>query len=253
MRFSSMNVIVTGSTSGIGREIARRFAEEGANLAIVGRNASKGEEVAEAIAKLGRRSLFVQTELTDEASVNTMVDRAIAHLGGIDIIVNNAGYLVSGTVADTSPEDWHTTWQTNVSSVYLTSRAILPHMAERGSGAIVNIASETAMKGIRGRAAYGAAKAAVISLTKSMAVDYADSGIRINCLSPGTVETDMFNNLLRYNLDPDKHKRLMLSRRLTPYLGTAEQVAEAVLFLADPRMNYLMGAVLPLDGGSSVK
>ena len=253
MRFSKTNVIVTGSTSGIGQEIALRFAAEGANVVIVGRSRDKGEAVAKQIGELGRKSLFVQTELTDETSVESMTQQALEHLGKIDIVVNNAGYLVSGSVTDTSVDDWNATWQTNVTAVFLTSRSVIPHMLARGSGCIVNIASETALKGFKNRAAYSAAKAAVIALTKSMAVDHTESGIRINCLSPGTVETEMFNNLLRYNLEPDKHKQRMLDRRLTPYLGTIDQVAGAVLFLADPGMAYLTGAVLTLDGGSSIK
>ncbi|BBI35520.1 SDR family NAD(P)-dependent oxidoreductase [Cohnella abietis] len=253
MKFDGMNVIVTGSTSGIGREIAYRFALEGANVAIIGRNFHKGVEASEHIVSLGRKSLFVPTELTDEQSVQAMTEQVLQHLGHIDIIVNNAGYLVSGAVTDISLEDWTNTWQSNVTSVYLTSHAILPHMLVRGSGTIINIASETALKGYKNRAAYSAAKAAVIALTKSMAVDHAESGIRVNCLCPGTVETEMFNNLLRYNLDPDKHKKFMLDRRLTSYLGTVEQIANAILFLADPNMKYMVGTVLTLDGGSSVK
>jgi len=253
MKFANKTVLVTGSTSGIGKEIALAFASQGADLAIVGRNAANGEETAEGIRRMGRRSVYIRTDLTIEDSVEAMAHEALRSFGGVDVVVNNAGYLVSGTVPEISAEEWRQTWESNVTSVYLTCHHLLPSMLERGSGSIVNIASETALKGYKNRAAYGAAKAAVIGLTKSMAVDHSESGIRINCLCPGTVETEMFNHLLRYNLDPNRHKQAMLDRRLTPFLGTIGEVAKAVLFLADPEMPYMTGSVLTLDGGSSVK
>ncbi|MFC5703738.1 SDR family NAD(P)-dependent oxidoreductase [Cohnella faecalis] len=253
MKFANKSVIVTGSTSGIGKEIAFAFASQGADIAIIGRNADKGKEAVDTIRGMGRHAVFIATDLTNEASVKKMADEAMRSLGRVDVLVNNAGHLVSGAVPDIRPEDWHKTWQTNVTSVYLACHYLLPHMLNNRSGAIVNIASETALKGYKNRAAYGAAKAAVISLTKSMAVDHSEAGIRVNCLCPGTVETEMFNHLLTHNLDPNRHKQAMLDRRLTPFLGTIGEVAKAVLFLADPDMNYMTGSVLTLDGGSSVK
>lgn len=253
MKFAGKTVLVTGSTSGIGKAIALAFAAEGANLAVVGRNAGKGRETAESIRKTGKKAIYIQTDLTVEESVKEMAEKAISSFGSVDVLVNNAGHLVSGTVPEIGAEEWRRTWETNVTSVYLTCHYLLPSMLRKGSGVIVNIASETALKGYKNRAAYGAAKAAVIGLTKSMAVDHSESGIRVNCLCPGTVETEMFNHLLNYNLDPNRHRQAMLDRRLTPYLGTIEEVSKAVLFLADPDMPYMTGSVLTLDGGSSVK
>ncbi|MDF2961532.1 MAG: oxidoreductase [Paenibacillus sp.] len=253
MRLKGLTAVVTGSTSGIGKGIALLFAQEGADIAVIGRNRVRGLQVVQEIERSGGQADFFQTDLTVESSVSDMAKSVLKRFGRIDILINNAGLVIPGDIPGTLPEEWERTWQTNVTSVYLASRAVLPHMLERKSGAIVNIASEAGLKGLKSRAAYCTAKFAVVGLTKAMAVDHSADGIRINCLCPGTIETEMVTNLIARSDSPQQTRQMMINRRVTPYLGTVEEVSRAALFLADPENRYTTGAVLSVDGGAAAK
>jgi NAD(P)-dependent dehydrogenase (short-subunit alcohol dehydrogenase family) len=242
--------LVTGATSGIGEAIARRFAAEGAQVAVVGRDARRGDAVASAIAAAGGRARFFAADLTDDAAVGALVAAVLAHFGDLSIVVNNAGRSVPGTVIDTTAAQWEDVWRVNVSSAFLTSHHAMPHLLERGGGCVIHIASEAGLKGLRERAAYCAAKAALVGLTKAMAVDHSPYGVRVNCICPGTVETPMVAQLIETHANPAAMKEVFLERRLTPYLGTPDDIAEAALYMALPHNRYLTGGVLSVDGGS---
>lgn len=253
MKLQGLTAVITGSTSGIGKGMAYLFAKEGAKVAVVGRNADRGNQVVAEIHAQGGQAAFFPTDLTMEASVQGMVEKVVERFGKIDILINNAGLVIPGEIPDFQPEDWDKVWQTNVTSVYLTSRAVLPHMRRRKSGSIVNISSEAGLKGLKGRAAYCAAKFAVVGMTKSMAIDHSAEGIRINCLCPGTIETEMVAGLIENSGNPEQTRQMMIDRRVTPFLGSVEEVARAALFLCDPENRYTTGAVLSVDGGSTAK
>jgi meso-butanediol dehydrogenase/(S,S)-butanediol dehydrogenase/diacetyl reductase len=253
LKLKGLTAVVTGSTSGIGKGIALLFAQEGANIVVVGRNFERGNKVIEEIKYIGGQALFSQTDLTVETSVREMVKEVINRFGQIDILVNNVGLVIPGAIPDINSEDWAKTWQTNVTSVYMASHEVIPYMQQRKSGAIVNIASEAGLKGLKNRAAYCSAKYAVVGMTKAMAVDHSGDGIRINCLCPGTIETEMVASLIANSSHPEQTRQMMIDRRVTPYLGTVEEVARAALFLCDPENLYTTGAVLSVDGGATAK
>ncbi|CAG9166297.1 MULTISPECIES: SDR family NAD(P)-dependent oxidoreductase [Cupriavidus] len=242
--------LVTGATSGIGEAIARRFAAEGARVAVVGRDARRGNAVVAGIAAAGGCAAFFAADVTHDAAVRDLIADVLARFGDLSILVNNAGRSVPGTVVNTTAAEWEEVWRVNVSSAFLTSHHAVPRLLERGGGCVVHIASEAGLKGLKDRAAYCAAKAAIVGLTKAMAVDHSPHGVRVNCICPGTVETPMVAELIETHANPAAMKDAFLERRLTPYLGTPEDIAEAALYMVLPRNRYLTGAVLSVDGGS---
>jgi NAD(P)-dependent dehydrogenase (short-subunit alcohol dehydrogenase family) len=253
MRLADQVAIVTGATSGLGEAIALAFAREGARVAVIGRNAERGNRVVSEIRQEGGEAQFFPADVTSEPDVKKMVDDVVDRFGDLHIVVNNAGQVLPGTVADISLEDWETVFRINVTSTYLVSHYTLPVLLQKSKGSIINISSEAGLKGLKNRSAYCAAKAAVIGLTKAMAVDHSPSGIRVNSICPGTIETPMIKQLIEKNEDPDGLMKEFLSRRLTPYLGSPEEIAEAAIYFALPKNVYVTGAILSVDGGSVVK
>jgi NAD(P)-dependent dehydrogenase (short-subunit alcohol dehydrogenase family) len=242
--------IVTGASSGIGEAIARRFAAEGAGVAVVGRNAERGERVVREIAEAGGTAAFFAADVTDDAAVQRLVAAVIERFGGFGIVVNNAGLSVPGTLVDITPAQWDEVMRLNLTSAYLVNHHALPHLLQRGEGSIVHVSSEAGLKGLKDRAAYCAAKAGLVGLTKAMAVDHSPAGVRVNCICPGTVETPMVSRLIDEHADPQAMKQAFLQRRLTPYLGSPDDIAEAALYFALPGNRYVTGAVLSVDGGA---
>lgn len=242
--------IVTGATSGIGEAIARRFAAERARVAVVGRNAERGNAVVDAIAKDCGTAAFFAADVTSPDAVRDLVQAVLERFGDFGVVVNNAGLSRPGTVVDTPPEQWDEVMRINVSSAYLVSHHAMPHLLARGSGSVINISSEAGLKGLKERAAYCAAKFALVGLTKAMAVDHSPRGVRINCICPGTVETPMISKLLAEHANAQLLRNEFLQRRLTPHLGSPEDVAEAAVYFALPTNRYVTGAVLSVDGGS---
>lgn len=253
MRLKDEVAIVTGATSGIGEAIAKRFAAEGASVAVVGRNRQRGAAVVESIAACGGSAAFFAADVTIEGEVRDLVSSVIRRFGRLSIVVNNAGLAVPGTVVDTTPAQWEDVFRINVTSVYLVSHYALPHLLAQGNGSVINISSEAGLKGLRNRSAYCAAKAALVGLTKAMAVDHSGQGVRVNCICPGTVETPMVSQIIANHPNPEALKNEFLQRRLTPYLGTPEDIAEAAVYFALPGNRYATGAVLSVDGGSLAK
>ena len=241
--------LVTGATLGIGEAIARRFAAEGARVAVVGRDARRGNAVVAGIAAAGGRAAFFAADVTHDAAVRDLIADVLARFGDLSILVNNAGRSVPGTVVNTTAAEWEEVWRVNVSSAFLTSHHAVPRLLERGGGCVVHIASEVGLKGLKERAADCAAKAAIMGLAKAMAVDHSPRGVRVNCICPDTVEAPMVAVLIETHAAAAM-KDAFLERRLTPYLGTPEDIAEAALYMAVPRNRYLTCAGLAVDGGS---
>jgi len=253
MKLQGQHAVVTGSTSGIGRAIAELFAREGARVVVTGRDAARGQEVVDAIRGQGGEAMFVQADLTEEADAVRLVDAATKAYGPVDILVNNAGAVYAGTIPETDLATWNRILHTNVTSAYLMCRLVVPGMVERGAGSIINIGSEVALKGVAKRAAYAAAKAALVGLTRALVADHSPQGVRVNCICPGTIETPLVRQLIAAHPEPEKLRQEMISRRFLPFIGTPEEVAAAALYLASPEARYVTGAILAIDGGGSIK
>jgi NAD(P)-dependent dehydrogenase (short-subunit alcohol dehydrogenase family) len=231
---------VTGGASGIGAATAARFVEDGAAVVVLDR------DVAEPFPS-------VTADLSDDASVRAAVARAVDLLGGLDVLVNNAGIGATGDVAANDDEEWHRVYDVNVVGIVRTTRAALPHLREaaagRGDAAIVNTCSIAAWTGLPQRALYSATKGAVQALTLAMAADHLADGIRVNCVNPGTADTPWVQRLLAASGDPAAERAALQARQPTGRLVAAQEVAHAIVHLADPRSSATTGVVLAVDGG----
>jgi NAD(P)-dependent dehydrogenase (short-subunit alcohol dehydrogenase family) len=246
--------IVTGCGRGIGRATALELATLGADIAIAELDRAGAEGTAEQVKKLGRRALVIPTDVTKRADLTTMVERTRAELGRIDVLVNNAGIYRAAAPLDVTDEHWDAIMTINARAVFFASQAVLPVMIAQKSGSIVNLASMAGKIGSKTNLPYNASKAAVVSMTKSLALAHAADGIRVNCVCPGFVETDMWAMVSR-----DQGKLLGMSaeeftrqRRSQVPLGrmeTPEDVAKVIGFLASSRAGYMTGQALSVDGG----
>ncbi|WP_284735662.1 SDR family NAD(P)-dependent oxidoreductase [Dongia deserti] len=248
-------VIVTGGTRGIGAAIAELCAELGGRIVLTGRNEEAGTMIEGRIRAKGWAARFVQGDVTAPGFAAHLVDDVLSHEGRIDVLVNNAGILSRTSVADCMDAEWDSVNATNVTAVFQLCRAIVPTMrrqlAEDGrAGAIVNIASDWALVGARNAAAYGASKGAIAQLTRSMAIDHAKDGIRVNAVCPGDTETDM---LLSERGEEGRESILNRLGKTIPlgHVGRPIDVAAAVAFLASDAASYITGVLLPVDGGNT--
>ncbi|MGI6037174.1 MAG: SDR family NAD(P)-dependent oxidoreductase [Limnochordia bacterium] len=253
VRLAEQVAIVTGATSGIGKGIACLFAQEGAKVAVVGRNQARGEEVVGEIKTNGGQAIFIAADVTQEEDVANLIAGVIKQWGQIDIVVNNAGAGTNGTVVDTDLATWRHVCDANLTSAYLVSHYALPHMLARQSGVILNVASGAGLKGMPRNAAYCASKAGLVGLTKAMAVDHTPHGVRVNVLCPGAVDTPLWRQSIAEDPNPEQKLQSYYDSRLTPYLGSLDDMAQAALYLVSPEARYVTGAVLSVDGGFAVK
>jgi NAD(P)-dependent dehydrogenase (short-subunit alcohol dehydrogenase family) len=240
--------LVTGASRGIGRGIALGYARAGADLALAARDEQKLAEVAQEVEALGRRALVLPTDVTDGEACRRLVDDAVAGLGVLDVLVNNAGgssYL--GPFTELRFSGWEKVMRLNVDSVVHLCQAAGRHMLERGSGSIVNVASVAALHGTPGLSPYGASKAAVLSLTRSLAVEWGSRGVRVNALCPGWTRTDL-NSAMWSN--PDTERALVAGTPLARWADVEEMVGPA-LFLASDAASYYTGQALVVDGGQT--
>lgn len=249
MRLEGERALVTGSTAGIGREIATRFAAEGASVVVTGRDRSRGMNTVDAIARAGGDAVFLPYDLGHEGSAEQLVLMANEAFGGLTILVNNAVAAAvdqsDGPVTELIEEAWDTTIRVNLTVPMELSRAAIPHMLAAGHGSIVNISSRQAERAARGFTAYIASKSGLNGLTRAIAVDYAEHNIRCNTISPGYV----LNERRDENLSTERRARLE-GMHLTR-LGVAADVAHAAVYLASAESEFVTGINLPLDGGSS--
>lgn len=245
---SGRTAIVTGASRGIGRAIAERFADEGANLVLVARSADALGDVFSGISRKGGHALVVAMDITAEDAAETIVARTLTEFGAIDILVNNAGgNSFMSPLADMRLSGWHKTIALNLDSTVHLMHAVLPHMIERGRGSIINVSSIAGLRGIPMMSHYGAAKAAVISVTRSVAVEVAPQGVRVNALVPGWIETDL-TGFLRTD---ESIEESVLGDVPMGRWGTSEEIADGALFLASDASSFMTGQSLVLDGGLS--
>jgi NAD(P)-dependent dehydrogenase (short-subunit alcohol dehydrogenase family) len=248
VRLAGERALITGSTSGIGRAIAARFAAEGAAVCVTGRDTARGEAVVESIVATGGNARFIPAELRDEHACDALVAAAADALGGLTVLVNNAagGDGGDGPVGAVTTAAWEAILTVNLTAPMWLTRAALPHLIDAGRGAIVNISTRQAERASRGFAAYIASKGGLNALTRSIAVDYADQGIRCNTISPGYVLND------RRDADIDGERRRRYEGMHLTRLGTADDIAHAAVYLASAEAGFVTGLNLQVDGGSSI-
>ncbi len=248
MRLKDKVAIITGGGSGFGEVTARLFAREGAAIMIADINGEAAQTVADSIAAEGGQAVWARTDVTSSSSVEAMVQAALNRFGRVDILFNNAGIEGFGTVVDTDENAWERIFAVHVRGTYLCSKYALPAMIEgRRGGSVVNVSSVAGLVGIRNMTAYSAAKGAILSMTRSMAVDFAQYGVRVNCVAPGTTMTPMGQRLVEG--DTPEQLALRMSRYPLNRFGRPEEIANAVLFLASDESSYATGSCLVIDGG----
>jgi meso-butanediol dehydrogenase / (S,S)-butanediol dehydrogenase / diacetyl reductase len=251
MSFNGKVVLVTGSTTGIGEACARVFAESEAAVMVCGRNEPRGRKVVQAIRTAGGRAEFIAIDVRAAGACDRLVSDTIERLGGLDVLVNNAGILYSATAVDTTDEQWLDTMAVNVNALFYLSRAAIRHMKQQGGGAIVNIASEWGLNGEPNHVAYCASKGAVVQITRCMALDHARDNIRVNSVCPGEIHTQMVDDILaRKGGDPQQNLRELAAGIPLRRLASPTEVAWCVHFLASEHASYVTGANLPVDGGN---
>ena len=249
MKLDDKVALITGGNSGIGRATAALFAKEGAAVVLTGRNQERGEQVAQAINEAGGRSMFVCSDVRVAADCRQAVEQTLERFGRIDVLFNNAGVFYPKKVPECTEEEWDETIDSSLKGAFLMSKYALPSMIERGSGSIIHNSSGWGILGGDKAAAYCAAKGGLVVMAKAMAIDHGPDGIRVNCVCPGDTETPM--------LTDDADKRGMEwddyaasgSDRPLGRMGTAEEIARAVLFLASDDSSFVTGEALVVDGG----
>jgi NAD(P)-dependent dehydrogenase (short-subunit alcohol dehydrogenase family) len=247
VRLAGKVCIVTGAGSGIGRASALLFGAEGGLVVAADLEELSARETAEAV---GGEAVAHRVDVADEKETLALVARVVERFGRIDVLLNNAGISGVGDVEETTLEQWEQVMRVNVRGVFLMSRAVAPIMIRQRSGSIVNMSSAIAETGLARRVSYAASKGAVLALTKSMQVDLAPHGVRVNALQPGTIMTPFVERYLRESYaDVEEGRRSIRSRQLTDDLGTADDVAHAALFLASDESRFVLGSGLIVDGG----
>ena len=245
MTTNSSTALITGGTSGIGRAAANKLAQQGIHVIVVGRDAARGKETVAEIRSAGGKADFISSDLRDASRAREVARRAIElGSGHVDILVNNAGIYPFGPTHETSEESFDRVYSLNVKVPYFLVAELAPLMAKRGKGAIVNLSTMVADYGAAGMALYGSSKSAIKLLTKAWAAEYGPSGVRVNAISPGPTRTEGTDAL-------GEGLAKLAAQAPAGRPATAEEIAEAIVFLATDRASFIHGAILPVDGGRS--
>ncbi|MGB7875962.1 MAG: glucose 1-dehydrogenase [Anaerolineales bacterium] len=244
MRFENKVVLITGGTRGIGFATAQLFAREGARVVIVGRDVGRTTEAGREVPGRGEAG-----NVSVAADCERIVTQTLSLYARLDVLVNCAGVIFRNrTVEQTSEEEWDTTFDVNVKGTFLMSKYALPALRET-KGCIVNVSSYVGLVGFAGASAYAASKAAILNLTRSMALDHAREGIRVNAVCPGSVDTDMIHTAWQQFGDVERARKLWAEKHPLGRIASTEEVARVILFLASEEASFITGAALPVDGG----
>jgi 2-deoxy-D-gluconate 3-dehydrogenase len=246
---AGQRAIVTGASRGIGRELALTLAAAGADVALGARDARVLEEARASVADLGVRAVAQPLDVGSASSIAKFVDSAVEGLGGLDIVVNNAGVLTPGDLLDDGDRPWRTALDVNVLGTVRMAEAAGRHLTAQGHGKVVNIASNFAFKGVSGHAAYCASKAAIVSFTRSLAVEWARFGVQVNAIAPGFIATDLNAEIREDQARSERVLRSVPARRF----GEVADVAGILLPLCDPATTFITGSVFTVDGGETAR
>lgn len=241
--------IVTGAGRGLGRSMATALAEAGAKVVVAARTKSQLDSFVDEVQRQGGEALAQPCDVTDEASVEAMVEATIERFGTVDILVNNSGVVSTVPLVDQSAEDWDRVIDTNLRGVFLATRAAGRHMLKQGAGKVINISSNFSIMGVANHAAYAASKAATSAFTRAMAIEWARNNIQVNALAPGYFATDLNKELREDSQVMEKVVRAVPARRM----GKADEIKPWVLMLAGPASDFMTGETVVIDGGQSVR
>lgn len=251
-RFREQTAIVTGGAQGIGLATARRLAAEGAAVLICDIRADEGRRAVERLNDEGHKAVFTETDVADPGAVEDMVGTCLRELGPPTVLINNAGVAITGNPVELSETDWRRSFAVDLDALWFTARCVIPHFQEHGAGNIVNIASVHSFKIIKGYFPYPVAKHAVIGLTRALAIEYADQNIRVNAICPGAIDTPINIAIWEKTGDAAAERRRWEEAHPQKRIGTADEVAAAVAFMASPEAAFITGESLVMDGGLSV-
>ena len=251
MRLNQQVALITGGTSGIGEATALLFAREGARLAITGRNEKRGHAVSEAILKSGGQAIFLRTDVRRAAECERAVRETVGAFGRLDILFNNAGVFYPHDTLQCSEQEWDEQIDINLKGTFLMSKSALPAMIAQGRGVIINNSSGWGIVGGDRAVAYCASKGGVVLLTKAMAIDHGGQGLRVNCICPGDVDTPMLPGDAKMRGLKWEDYLAGCAKRPLGRIGTAQEIARAVLFLASEDSSFMTGAALVVDGGGT--
>ncbi len=249
MRLDGMVGLITGGTAGIGTATAVRFAREGASVVLTGRNSERGEAVAQSIADAGGEAMFIRSDVRLAEDCRQAVEQTLERFGRIDILFNNAGVFHPKTVPDCTEEEWDETIDSSLKGAFLMSKYTIPSMIENGGGSIIHTSSGWGILGGDKAAAYCAAKGGLIVMAKAMAIDHGPDGIRVNCVCPGDVDTPMLPDDAAKRGQSWEEYLAGCSERPLGRIGTADEIADAVVFLASDQASFVTGESLVVDGG----
>jgi NAD(P)-dependent dehydrogenase (short-subunit alcohol dehydrogenase family) len=252
-RLQGKVAIVTGAGGGIGRGIALRFAAEGAQVGVLDIHPAKVGDVVGEIRDAGGQAIPLACDVSNEAAVEAAVSGINRQFGNVNVLVNNAAVMPGGRIHEVSPEDFDRCVSVNLRGAYLMSRAVIPGMIEARSGSIIHMASVTGTLGLPGIAAYSMTKGGLAALARAMSTDYAPLGIRVNAVSPGTIDSPMLHNFVAAQSNPQKIRQEFDDMHPIGRVGTIEEVASVFVFLASDEASFITGANYAVDGGLSVK
>lgn len=249
-RLEGKRAIVTGAGSGIGRAIALRLASEGARVTLADIDEGAAKKVA---AEIGDKTLVQKTDVTKPDDVKALVSRVLSEWGGLDVMVNNAGIGIAATAPDTSEEDFDRVMSVNVRGTFLGMKFAIPAIRDSGGGSVVNMSSIAALVGLTDRAAYCAAKGAILAMTRAAAVDHVGEGVRVNCIAPGTVETPWVTRITAGYDDPEEARARMQARQPHGRFVQPEEIAAMAAYLASDEAASVIGACMVVDGGMTAR
>ncbi|GAB61203.1 short-chain dehydrogenase [Candidatus Jettenia caeni] len=253
MRLKNKVALITGGGTGIGKATALLFAREGASLVITGRRETPLEETVSHIRNLHKNAIYVIGDVSKADDAQNMVQKTGETFGRLDILVNNAGVNYKpDTTSATEEEGWDITINTNLKGIYLVSKYAIPELSKNG-GSIINISSVVGLKGFRKAIAYATSKGGILNMTKSMAIELAPDKIRVNCICPGMIDTDMYWNFIKSSENPDTLHEYVVHSHPLGRIGKPEDIAYGALFLASDEANWITGVILPIDGGFTAR